>query len=444
MKKLLIIRPSFYLPGSENGSEKRINKAKGSPVIGLTLPYLAALTPKDWQVELVDESIADVDLDARADVVAISSWTINAFRAYDLSARFRARGIPVIMGGPHTFFHTEEALKHCDAVCVGEAEYVWEEILDDALSAGLRSVYRASQQHPLTGLPLPRYELLKLTRWRFLRTYTVQTSRGCPFKCEFCSERFFVGERYRQRPADEVVAEIAAIGAKNLLLADSTFAGKRQRAMELMEKMIPLKVRWSTLWNAYLCLDDEFMDLAKRSGVLHVNIGMESINAETLSNMNKSFNDVSHYPAMIDGLRRRGISFSLNFVFGFDGERTDIFDSTLQFLRRYKVPVAYFNILDPQVGTPLYERFKAENRLLDEERMRHETGNVCKIKPSYCSAEELEDRVLRMYEEFYAIPSMIRRLSPPITKPNIASWILNFSQRRISRADRNVENFDWT
>lgn len=437
--KLLIIQPSYY----QDSAARPLHKTKRRSLIGLPLPYLAALTPPSWHVKLVDEQIQDIDFDAEVDVVAITTWTISSPRAYEISARFRARGISVLMGGPHTFFHTDEAVEHADAVGVGEAETIWEEMLEHALAGELRPVYRAKRAHHLSGLPLPRYDLLYMPQPRFARTYTVQTSRGCPFKCEFCSERFFVGEAYRKRPADDVVEELRAIGARNVLFADSMFAGKKQAALELMEKLIPLGVRWSTLWATYLCLDDEFMDLAKRSGLLHVNMGMESVDRKTLGAMNKRFNDVSEYPRIIDSLRQRGISFSLNFVFGFDGETPDVFDATLEFLQRYKAPVAYFYILDPQRGTPLYDRMKAEGRMRDEEAMRLKVGNVCKIKPSYCSPEELEARVMDLYERFYTLPSMMRRLPVPVTKSNIASWMLNFSQRRMTRAERNVENFDW-
>ena len=319
MGKLLIIQPTFY----QDPSRGVLHKSRRRSLVGLTLPYLAALTPAGWEIELLDEQIQDVDFNAPADVVALTTWTINSLRAYDVARRFRERGIPVIMGGPHTYFHAEEAAEHCDAVGIGEGEPIWAMMLEDAAAGRLKPLYRAPQMPNLQGLPLPRYDLLNIRRHGFFRTYTVQTSRGCPFKCDFCSERFYVGERYRQRPVDEVVAEIPAIGARSVFFADSMFAGKKARAMELMAALIPLKIRWSTLWTTYLCLDDEYMDLARRSGLLHVNMGMESISQHTLGQMNKKFNKVDQYAAITNALRRRGISYSFNFVFGYDGETPD-------------------------------------------------------------------------------------------------------------------------
>ena len=441
--KLKIIQPTYYTNGT-NGSGQSLYKTRRRTLIGLTLPYLAALTPKDWNVELVDEQVVDIDFDAPVDLVAITTWTINSFRTYEISRKFRERGIPVIMGGPHTFFHSEEAIEHCDAVAIGEGEEIWPGMLQDAANNRLQKIYRAPKQHNLKGLPIPRYDLMRFGGNRLNRTYSLQSSRGCPFKCEFCSERFYIGDRYRYRPTEEIVDEVKRIKAKNVFFADSMFAGKKEHSMDLMEALIPLNIHWSTLWTTYLCRDEKFMDLAKRSGLLHVNMGMESISQETLASMNKNFNKVHQYDEILNNLRKRGISYSLNFVFGWDGETPDVFQATLEFLERHRVPVAFFYILSPHRGTPLYERMRQEGRIIDEKHMRRTPGNVCDIKPLYCSPEELEENVQNLYDHFYSLPSMFRRLPLPVTKSNIASWILNISQRRMRRSERTLKNFDWT
>lgn len=438
--KLMIIQPSYY----RSRSDSSLYKTRKRTLVGLTLPYLAALTPRDWKVELIDEQVMDINFDSKVDLVAITAWTINSYRAYDISREFQKRGIPVLMGGPHTFFHSEESAEHCDAVGIGEGEDIWPLMLRDAARGKLQKVYRAGAAHDLKGLPIPRYELSKGGGFRWARTYSVQSSRGCPFKCDFCSERFYIGERYRYRPVREIVEEIRQIQAKNVFFADSMFAGKKQHSMELMEALIPLNIRWSTLWTAYLCRDREFMDLAKKSGLLHVNMGMESISQETLAAMNKKFNKVDQYDEILANLHQRGISYSLNFVFGYDEETSNVFASTLTFLHQHKVPVAYFYTLSPHKGTPLYERLNGENRLIDPTQLDRWPGNKCEIKPAYCSAEEMEESVRTMYDRFYTMRSMVRRLPMPTTKSNIASWVLNFSQRRMSRWDRPIKNHDWT
>ena len=186
------------------------------------------------------------------------------------------------------------------------------------------------------------------------------------------------------------------------------------------------------------------MNLAQRSGLLHVNMGLESINPETLKGMNKKFNKVEKYGMMLENLRKRGISYSLNFIFGWDNETPEVFNTTLQFLHQEKVPVAYFNILCPEKGTMFYEKMKQEDRILRIEDIGRFPGEFCHLKPKNFSAEELERKVQEMYVRFYNWKSMFQRLPLPVTQGNIASWVVNLSQRRLaerSLGDHN-NNFD--
>lgn len=300
--KLQIIQPSHYL----SPANRSLHRTKKRSVVNLTLPYLAALTPREWEVILIDEQLNDVDFDASVDVVAITSWTMNSLRAYEIADRFRARGVIVLIGGPHTYFHEDEAAAHCDAVGAGEGEIIWPRMLEDAASGNLKNIYRTDSLHSLSQLPLPRYELLNMKQYDWFKTFSVQSSRGCPFQCEFCSERLYLGHAYRHRPVREVIEEIRYAGSKDILFADSNFAGNLSHSMELMEALIPLRVRWSALWSAHLCKNEAFMNLAKRSGLLHLNIGMESINPETLTSMNKKANKVSEYDQILEGLKKEG------------------------------------------------------------------------------------------------------------------------------------------
>jgi radical SAM superfamily enzyme YgiQ (UPF0313 family) len=436
--KLLIVQPSFY----RSKKDRTVHKAKRRSVVPLTLAYLAALSPPDWQVTLLDEQLQEVPFDGDFDLVAISTLTLNSYRAYDVADEFRRRGKRVIMGGPHTFFHPEEAGQHCDAVGIGEAEGIWRQMLDDAVSNQLKPVYRAELLPDLGGLAVPRYELLNLKRYGPFRTYAVVSSRGCPFKCDFCSERFLLGERYRCRPVPEVVEEIRRVKSKSIFFGDSNFGGSRAHAMALMESLIPLKLRWSALWASYLCNDKEFMDLAQRSGLLHLNIGVESIDANTLNAMNKRFNKADKYGEMLANLRARGISYSLNFIFGWDGESPTSAETTLRFLSEHKVPVAYFNILTPVKGTPFYDRMHAAGRILNPQEIDRWPGQICYIEPADRTPESLEESIRDMYRRFYSLPSMLSRLPMPITQSNIASWVINLSQRRMAKAADSENNFD--
>lgn len=436
VNRLLIIQPSYY----HARRNRTVFKVRRRQVVPLTLPYLAALTPPDWEVKLLDEQLEPVDFNARADLVAITTWTLTSHRAYDIADEFRRRGVKVLLGGPHTFFHAEEAGEHADAVGIGEAEGIWPAMLADARRGTLQKIYRAEELHALTGLPMPRYELLNLRRYGPFKTFSVVSSRGCPFRCEFCSERMLLGDNFRCRPVPEVIAEVRRVPARNILFGDSNFGGKRSHAMELMAALVPLKVRWSALWSSYLCNDEPFLDLAKRSGLLHVNIGIESINDGTLDSMNKRFNKTSRYAEMLANLRRRGISYSLNFIFGWDGETATAHRATLDFLHTHKVPAAYFNILTPVKGTPFYDRMHHAGRILDAQEIDRWPGQICYIKPPFGSAAELERRVRDTYREFYRLPSIFSRLRFPRTQSDLASWVINLSQRRMAQTVNN--NFD--
>lgn len=438
MHKILIIKPSRY----RSRSDPAVLKTKKRRVVPLTLPYLAALTPSDWSVQLIDEQVEEIDFSATPDLVAITVWTINSLRGYEIARRFRERGVPVIMGGPHTAFFAEEAAQYCDAVCIGEGEDVWPVMLEDAKHGRLKTIYRRDDFCDLQGLPLPRYDLLRHKPGPF-QTFAVQTSRGCPFRCVFCSERFYLGERYRYRPSEDVVAEIRASRAKFVLFADSNFAGKREHSMELMEALIPLRIRWSTLIPVNLCTDTEFLDLAKASGALHLNIGFESLDSEALRSLNKRNNNVRERTNdMLSNLRKRGISYSLNFIFGTDEEDPNIFATTLDMLIRNRVPAAYFNILTPHKGTVLYETMRSQQRIIDDADIGRWPELRCYIIPKQYTPAELEERVKSIHRSFYSVRSMLRRLPFPTSLSDLASWSINLSQRKMLRSRSNTLNFD--
>ena len=428
MPRLLIVQATGYrYRGSRVPYKLRKRK-----LVGAVIPYLAALAPKDWTITLIDDATEEVDFNAKVDVVAITIRTVTSFRGYEIADAFRQRGVPVLLGGPHTTFHAEEAAKHADAVCIGEAEEVFPKMLADAAGGRLERFYRRDQVASLEGMPTPRWDLLNPKKYVFYRPFVIQYSRGCPYICDFCAERRLNGDYgYRYRPAAEVVEEIKRCGSKHIFFAASQFAGDTERAMELMVALIPLKIRWSTLFSAHYCLDVKFMNLAKRSGLLHVNTGIESINQQTLKTMHKSFNRASEYSQMIRNLTERDISYSLNFVFGSDSDDETVFDATLNLLNEYKAQTAYFNILVPLRGTPLHQRFKDEGRLIDEENMERWPGLSCHFQPLRFSPDELVRRIMKIRRDFYSMTSAIRRLPVPYKSAHFASWNLHFLQRKV-------------
>jgi radical SAM superfamily enzyme YgiQ (UPF0313 family) len=436
--RLHIIAPTHFA----NPFSSQPYKAKKRDLIPLTLPYLAALIPKGIDLVLTDEQTQSLDFNRPCDCVFLSVMILTSLRAYEIADVYRRKGIPVIMGGPHCYFYCEEILEHADAVAVGEGETLIPKILSDLAHGRLDRIYRADSLHDLCNLPFPRHDLLDPRIFSRFHTVAVQTSRGCPHSCEFCAERYYLGERYRTRPVDEVIEEIRFTKSRQIFFADSTFAGNRSRTMELMEKLVPLKIRWSTLWNTHRVLDKEFMLLAKRSGLLHLNMGVESIKQETLDGMNKKTTKADQLEQVVRILRDLDISFSFNLIFGWDTDHTEDFSSTLSFLRKNKVHVAFFNVFTPHKGTRIYDRFLAEARLRDLKNMGRWPGVIAEINPKNFSAEELEGGIIGMYKEFYSWPSILRRLPFPKSKASLASWFMNLSQRKMLSGESFRTDFD--
>ena len=417
-------------------------KLRKRKLVGAVIPYLAALAPKEWNITLVDDATEEIDYNGDYDVVAITIRTVTSLRGYEIAEKFRRRGIPVLMGGPHCTFYADEVAEHADAVCIGEAEEVFPKMLEDAAAGRLKKFYRRETVASLAGMPAPRWDLLNPNKYVWYRPYVIQYSRGCPYVCDFCAERRLNGDYgYRYRPTEEVVEDIKRCGSRHIFFAASQFAGNVERAMELMEALIPLKIRWSTLFSAHYCLDEKFMDMAQRAGLLHVNTGVESINQQTLATMRKSFNKASEYGRMIHNLTKRDISYSLNFVFGTDNDDESVFDATLRLLHEYKAQTAYFNILVPLRGTRMHQQFKEEDRLIDEANMERWPGLSCHFKPMHFTPEGLVQRIMKIRHDFYTNRSAIKRLPVPYKEAHFASWNLHFLQRKVTAHMDSMRDF---
>lgn len=429
MPRLLIIQAATYR-SREDRRPLRIRKRR---LVGAVMPYLAALVPPGWDVRLLDDEIEEPDYSAAVDVVAITVRAVTSLRAYEIADRFRASGVTVLLGGPHATFYSDEMAKHADAVCIGEGEDIFPRMLEDAAGGRLVRFYKRDSAASLKGMPTPRWDLLNPKHYVFYKPFVIQQSRGCPYSCDFCAERRLSGDfGYRDRPVEEVVEEIRKSGSRHIFFAASQFVGHKVRTTQLLEALIPLNIRWSALFSPRFGLDGKFLDLARRSGLLHVNMGIESISQDTLQTMHKSFNKSHSYDEMICNLNKRNISYSFNFVLGSDADDAGVFSATLRFLREHKVPAAYFNVMVPLRGTPLYDRMKQEGRIVDESNMERWAGVKCHFRPLQMTAGELVAGVKKMQREFYSLPSMLRRLRLPRTQADFASWSINLSQRRVA------------
>jgi radical SAM superfamily enzyme YgiQ (UPF0313 family) len=407
--RLLLVQPTTKYP------DRRPLRSRTRWLVGMTLPYLAGMTPKNVQVDLVDDRLSPIPYDRPYDLVGITCTCATSPRAYEIAAEFRQRGVPVVMGGFHVSLHPEEALQHCDAVVVGEAESVWRELIEDARGRRLKPRYQSEDFHDLQGLSRPRLELVDYRRYR-VKIIPTQTSWGCPYHCGFCEVPIVYGHTYRRRPIGEVIEEIKTnvrmTGLKNIYFIDDNLTGHRDYARELFRALLPLNLHWSCLWTINTSRDEELLDLAKKSGCYHVNIGIENVCPESISFIHKVQNPVREYEELLGRLKERGIFYSLNFMFGLDGDTPQLFQETLAFLERIKAPMAFFNVATPRQGTPLWEQLEAEGRVHHPEAERY-LGMICNFLPRHMTPEECEKGVWRCFEKFYSFRSIFHRLLLP-------------------------------
>jgi radical SAM superfamily enzyme YgiQ (UPF0313 family) len=374
---------------------------------------VAALTPPDVGVQIMDEYVVDIDFDTDADLIGITAMTTQAERAYQIADEFRRRGKTVVMGGMHVSALPEEAAKHCDAVVVGEAELLWGRVIKDLQSGCLDRIYQTDQRHNLRGLPLPRLDLLRLDRYR-IPMIPVQTSRGCQHRCDFCMVTQFFGGTHRFRPVEEVVREIeiqnAKISGKSIIFfADDNIAANRRHAKELFKALIPLNVHWSCQCTLNVANDPELLELAVESGCTYMFIGIETTNVESLKSVNKDFNRVEKYEQAIETLYRKGICVEASMIVGFDEDKEDIFDDVLAFLTQNKVSLAAVWILTPLPGTPLFKRLETEGRLFHTTWSKY-TYISPVFKPKHIDPETLEKGLWHIYDRFYSLRSICGRL----------------------------------
>ena len=407
--RVLLVQPSRVQP---DGS---IYKNKSRWLLGMTLPYLAALSPPGVDVAIKDDLYEDITFDEPCDVVGLTCMSHQATRAYQIADEFRRRGKKVVIGGFHATLAPDEALAHADAVVVGEAEGVWPKVLEDAASGTLAGRYQSKKLSDLKDLPVPRYDLLDLRRYR-IPNLPAQTTRGCPYACSYCEVTQVYGAKFRYRPPEQVVAEVRElmkIGKRKFVyFVDDIFNAHRKHAFAVMEGLKGLKVHWTCLCTANVGDDAEMLDLMRASGCLHINIGMESVNPESLKSVNKKQNHADRYKEQFAAIRKRGIEFSLNVMFGLDGDTKETFDTTVSKLIEYKAPLSFMFILSPRVGLKIRDELAAEGRIDHSDWDRYHSYEVV-FKPKNMTREELEEGFWRAQQKFYSLGSIARRLLPP-------------------------------
>ena len=378
----------------------------------VNLPLLAALTPSSHTITIVDEAFAPDDINQDVDLVGITVLTELALRAYHIGDTYRQKAVKVVMGGIHPTVLPNEALQHADAVVVGEAEGVWPQLVSDAASGQMQKIYRAGKMTNLKGLPRPRRDLLSGTQHQDYPPIPigVETSRGCPNDCEFCCIGQTLGQQYRVRPIQEVIAEIESIDSPYLFFVDDSLGLNRNSAKKLFTEMIPLRRRWLAQGTVSLAEDLELLGLMKRAGCLGLLIGFESIQKGTQNEVNKIKNlRIDFYEAM---RRFHGEGFGIlgSFVFGFDYENKDVFEQTLEFTMKGRLDCVELRILTPYPGTRLYKRLLSEGRLFARDWwLGGYPPDTLLFKPRGMTTDDLISGFARLNRQAYSFGTMMKR-----------------------------------
>jgi radical SAM superfamily enzyme YgiQ (UPF0313 family) len=359
-RKLLLVNPV-----NTCRSGFSVNSSSRFPPLGLGI--LASLTPDDWEVELADENFSPFT-HRDADLVGITAFTSAANRAYQIAADYRQRDVPVVMGGIHASMCSDEALQFVDSVVIGEAESVWPRVLADAERGSLERTYRGQWLDP-AGLQSPRRDIYD-SRYIFA---SVQTSRGCPLDCDFCSVTAYNGRRYRRRPTNEVLDEIESIPHELLFFVDDNVIGygaeSRQQALELFQGMVErdLQKRWLCQASVNIADDEEVLEWAGRAGCRMVFLGLEAEDIDALSEVNKRLNmkrGAASYEQTFERIHGAGIAVLGAFIFGMDGDTPDKLYRRTEFMLNSGVDVMQVTAMTPLPGTKLFQRLQQDDRLL--------------------------------------------------------------------------------
>ena len=402
-------------------SSPEIQRVRRSRVLNfqqITMPYLAAFAPPHWTVLHIDEAVRPVDLGTQADLVAITFHTPSAPHTYALAARFRERGIPVVLGGPHVTLMPDEAQTHADVIFVGEAESHWPQFLRDFESGRHGQRYGSTESPTLEQAPMSRKDLFHR---RDHSGGVLFATRGCTHRCDFCTLAVMYQSRLRKRPVAAVAEEFGSFCGKVIILWDDNIAGDVEYAKRLFQALTPHRKWWSSQASIHAAQDDEFLELAARSGCKQLFVGLESISQGSVNEVHKGFNIVADYARAIERIHSHGIAVQAGIVFGFDNDTQAIFGETLDFLEAEGVQNATFNILTPFPGTRLYQRLEAEGRILTRDWSKYNGRADVVFRPRQMSPEDLLAGYKYANRRFYSWKSVCRRLS---RSPVELSWTL--------------------
>ena len=408
-------------------------KRRMSPPLSLLM--LAALTPARHEISIADENIGPLPKFDSIDLAGITVNVDTSPRAYEISARLRELGIPVVMGGIHASACPEEVSRHSTSVCVGEAEPVWRQILLDAEERRLQPLYRSDAPFDIAAMPILDRDRVRAES--YLYTNVMLASRGCCFCCEFCYNSCdYVHQSYRTRPVSQVIAEIETIGSRQILFIDDNFIGDIRWTEELLQAIKTRKLVWHAAVSANVGRYPKLLDLMAESGCRSLFIGFESLSSRALRDAGKHQNRVQQFEETIGRIHERGIMINASMVFGFDDDGVDVFPSTLKWLVTNKVETLTSHILTPFPGTKLYQRLLAEGRIVDTDPRHYNTAHAV-FEPLGMSRQELMRGYRWIYDEFYSWASIMRRL-PDDPQRRTSFLLFNLGYRKFGNITATI------
>ena len=393
-------------------------KTRMSPPLGLLT--IANMFYREHTVIIENENIRDINYDESVDIVGISITVDVLPKAVEIAKRFRERGVTVVGGGIQITACPEYMTEEFDAVSVGMAEKTWFDIVRDFQKGELKKIYTCSGSIKGSDIIPPAYDLIN--KGDYLYTNIVCTSRGCPFKCDFCYNSCeHCRDIYINRSIEDVLADIRAIGKKHIMFIDDNFIGNPKWTREFVKALKPSKIKWNAAVSSNIGDMPELLDEMAESGCQSLFIGFESLNERSLKNVHKNQNSIEKYEKLVNELHSRGIMINASFVFGLDGDDVTTFKATLDWIVKNKIETVTSHILTPYPGTKLYDDFVKDNRITSFDFSEYNTASVV-FKPENMTAEELYEGYINIYKEIYSLKNIIKRI--PRSRKQVLPYLM--------------------
>jgi radical SAM superfamily enzyme YgiQ (UPF0313 family) len=375
----------------------------------LALPLLAALTPADWEVEIIYEFIEDVNFDAECDLVGVGTMGHSIFRAIEIAKEFRKRGKKVFSGGCITSMTPEELIQHVDSIVIGDGEISYPQLLNDFVTtSNIQAVYD-NQLATLENIPLPRYDLL--VKKKIGMILPVQATRGCPNRCSFCCTACIYEGKYLTRPVEDVIRdikEIKRLGYKSFYLVDDNIYGRKSFLKEFIQQVTPLKMKWSAQCTIEVAKDDELLRQLVKSGCKILGFGLEKKKKKSVDLFNKSWVKTDKTSEYLAKIRKAGIILHALFIVGTDEDTPETMQATYEFIVKNKIAIPNISILTPIPGSNLYKQLLAQSRILHFDFSKYHASS-CVFKPEKMSPEEVVNHYWKLKDRLFTISCIVRR-----------------------------------